>query len=172
MLSLIRTLYDITLLRKGPEDIPRSGIILALCFLLSIAALLSTTALVPDYDQQDAAIDFARWLLGVGCYAIVIAINRQTERMLQTQAALIGTGALISFGIVAVIVLLTPFFSRELAFMIAMLVLFWSVPVKGHIIARAINQHWYIGIVFAMTIFVLQFLFTTLLSTALSAGAE
>jgi hypothetical protein len=37
------------------------------------------------------------------------------------------------------------------------LILIWSVPVKGHIIARAIDSHWYTGIAIAMTIFITQY---------------
>jgi hypothetical protein len=37
------------------------------------------------------------------------------------------------------------------------LVLLWSVPVEGHILARTIDRHWYVGIVVAMAVFIFQF---------------
>jgi hypothetical protein len=35
----------------------------------------------------------------------------------------------------------------------------WALAVRGHIIARAIDRHWYLGITFALLIFVLQYVF-------------
>jgi hypothetical protein len=42
--------------------------------------------------------------------------------------------------------------------------LLWSVPVEGHIIARAMGRHWYIGILIAITVFVLQFVIYSAMS--------
>jgi hypothetical protein len=42
--------------------------------------------------------------------------------------------------------------------LVANLILLWSVPVEGHIIARAISRHWYIGVLIAIAVFVLQYI--------------
>ena len=44
-----------------------------------------------------------------------------------------------------------------MAGLIATLIIFWSVPVEGHIMARAIGQHWFIGIGIAVIAFMLQY---------------
>jgi hypothetical protein len=60
---------------------------------------------------------------------------------------------------VAAFVLLNPFLGASLASVLVWLILIWSVPVKGHIIARAIGRHWYVGIAISVTIFILQYMF-------------
>jgi len=40
------------------------------------------------------------------------------------------------------------------------------VPVEGHIIARAIDRHWYVGIVIAVGVFIFQYVINLLLTSA------
>jgi hypothetical protein len=44
------------------------------------------------------------------------------------------------------------------------LLLFWSIYVKGHIVSRAINRDWYVGLVIAIAVFLLQYAFSTAVS--------
>jgi hypothetical protein len=44
------------------------------------------------------------------------------------------------------------------------LLLAWSVRVKGHIIARTIDCEWYLGILIAISVFVLQYAFSTVVT--------
>ena len=161
MLPLIKTLYDITLLRKGPEDIPRSFLLFSVTIALWLFAAMITVVLIDYFDQNDFAIAVFSAVISVLCYVAVLASTGHTSRYLQTLSAIIGCGALISMVSVAGIVLLTPFLGAGLAGIAAMIILFWSVPVKGHIIARAIGQHWYTGIVIAMVIFLIQVAITS-----------
>ena len=85
-------------------------------------------------------------------------INGKPSRLLQTISAIVGCGALISLAFVAEYILLLPFLGDVFTGLIANLLLLWSVPVEGHIIARAIDRHWYIGILIAVVVFVLQYL--------------
>lgn len=158
--KLLQTLFDIALLRRGPEDIPHSWLMLNLCIGLWLSALLATTVMIANFDKIDAGIAVGSAAVGVFCYFVVLSIAGFGARLLQTLSALIGAGALISFAMLAILVLMTPFFGRNIANLGAFLLLVWSVPVKGHIIARAINQHWYAGIVIALAIFLLQLAFT------------
>ena len=64
MLSLIRTLVDITLLRKGPEDIPYSWVLLHMCIALWMLALLATAALITNFDATDAWVSLASAIVG------------------------------------------------------------------------------------------------------------
>jgi hypothetical protein len=85
--------------------------------------------------------------------------------LLQTIAAILGCGALISFAFVAEYVLFLPFLGEVPTGLIANLILLWSVPVEGHIIARAIERHWYIGILIAIGVFVLQYVVYSVVSS-------
>jgi hypothetical protein len=164
VLPLIRVLFDMTLLRNGPEDIPRSWLMLYMCVGLWVLGLVATTVLIQNFNTAEAWVGLASWVLGLICYVVILIFMGYSNRSLQTVAAIAGVGAIISFAMLAELVLLTPILGSNLANFGAVLILFWSVPVKGHIIARAIERHWYIGIVFATSIFALQFAFTSALT--------
>ena len=73
-------------------------------------------------------------------------------------------GALIFLGQVAGLIFLTPFLGAALAQIFIYLLLAWSVRVKGHIIARTIDCEWYLGILIAISVFVLQYAFSTVVT--------
>lgn len=162
--KLLSILFDIALLRRGPDELPFSWVVLNLCIGLWLLALFATTVILANFDLRDAGIAVGSAVVGVFCYSLVLAIRGFSARFVQTASALIGTGALISFAMLAVLVLMTPFVGRNIANLVAFLLLVWSVPVKGHIIARAANWHWYAGIAIALAIFMLQLTFTETLT--------
>ena len=157
VLPLLTTLLDIVLLRKGPESIPRSYILFALIVAFWLFSSLTVMSLIEQYDEHDFFIGIFTALVALGCYAATIVIAGFPARVLQTMSAILGCGALISFAFVAELVLFTPFLGKTITNLVAQLMLLWSVPVEGHIIARAIDRHWYIGIVIAIVVFVLQY---------------
>lgn len=158
VLPLIRTLFDIVLLRKGPDAIPRSGVLLTMIIGLWLFSSLAAVALIEQFDETDFFLGLFSGLVGIVCYAVLVVASGNMPRMLQTVAAILGCGALISLAFVAEYVLFLPFLGELTTGLIANLILLWSVPVEGHIIARAINCHWYLGIVIAIVVFVLQYL--------------
>ncbi len=60
--------------------------------------------------------------------------------------------------------LLLPLLGTVVTGLIANLILLWSVPVEGHIIARAIDRDWYIGILIAVLVFGLQLIIYQIIS--------
>ena len=116
-------------------------------------------------EQDSLAIAVAVAVVGVVCYLGVLVLTDRLDRGLQTLSAIVGTGALISFALVAELVLLTPLIGAVAADFGAIIIVFWSVPVKGHIIARAIDQHWFAGIAIAMAVFILQVALSEALTT-------
>jgi hypothetical protein len=104
--------------------------------------------------------------LSLVCYAIAIVLAGYSHRLLQSLTAIIGCGAIIFFAQVAGLVTLSLFFGAALAQIIVYLLLFWSVHVKGHIISRTINREWYVGLIIAIAVFILQYAFSTTVSPA------
>jgi hypothetical protein len=157
VLPLIRTLFDIVLLRKGPEDIPRSWLLFNLIVLLWLFSSLAAVALIEQFDETEFFLGLFSGVIGIACYAAIVVVSGRPGRVLQTISAILGCGALISLAFVAEYVLFMPFLGEVPTGLIANLILLWSVPVEGHIIARAMGSHWYVGIVIAIAIFVLQY---------------
>lgn len=166
MLPLLTTLADIILLRKGPEAIPRSGLLFAIAVGLWLLSSLAGTALIDRIDEDEFLLGLYSALAGILMYSVVLVASGRAERLLQTLSAIIGCGALIFLVFVAEYVLFTPFVGERLTWIGANLILLWSVPVEGHIIARAIDQHWYIGIVIAISVFVLQLILYSYIASA------
>ena len=156
MLSLVSTLLDIALLRKGPDAIPRSWILLAMTVGLWLFSSLAGLALIARIDESDFLLGLFGGLVGIILYATIVVVSGHGDRLLQTVTAVIGCGALIFLAFLAEYVLFTPFVGERITWLVANLILLWSIPVEGHIIARAIDRHWYIGILLALAVFVLQ----------------
>lgn len=159
MQSLLRTLFDISLLRKGPADLPYSWIVLFLCIGLWLFALFATTAMIVEFDAVDAGIAVGSAAVGTLCDFVVLVMAGFGSRLVQTLSALIGCGAIISIAMLALLVLGTPFLGTNIAVLGVYVMMVWSLAVKGHIIARAIERPLFAGIVIALAIFLLQLAF-------------
>jgi len=167
VLPLIRTLFDIVLLRKGPEDIPRSAILLLMSLGLWLLAELTSLALIDRVDDSDFLNETFSLLLAVIYYSAVVVITGHGHRVLQTITAIVGCGALLALSFTVVFVIFGQFAGAIALELIVYLYLMWSVSVEGHIIARAIDRHWYIGILIALAAFALQF-FTFMVTASTS----
>jgi len=166
VLALIKTLFDIVLLRKGPEAIPRSWLLFLITVLLWLFSALAALALIEQFDDSDFFLGLFGGTVGLACYAALVVVSGHSDRLSQTMSAIIGCGALISLAFVAEYVLFLPILGGGATGLIANLVLLWSVPVEGHIIARAINRHWYLGILIAIGVFALQYFVYSLIAPA------
>ena len=156
MLPLIQTLLDIALLRKGPEHIPRSKLLLLLAIGLWLFAVLCQVALIKQIDESDFALEVFSALVGVTCYSAVIVGFGQAPRLIQTLTAILGCGALMAIVFTVAYIVLQAIGSPIMMLIVVWAIVLWSVSVKGHIIASAINRHWYLGLAIAVSVFVLQ----------------
>jgi hypothetical protein len=156
LLPLIQTLFEIALLRKGPQDIPRSNVLLALVILLWLLAVLFQVALIQTIDESDFALEVFSALVGVICYSAIIVAFGKAPRLTQTITAILGCGALLAFTFALAYVVLQAIGSPVLMLLVVWAIVLWSVSVKGHIIASAIDRHWYAGLAFAVAVFILQ----------------
>lgn len=155
VLLLLRTFVDVIALRKGPEHIPHSWLLLALTLLSLLFAFFCVTAL----GDRNYALSLFTSALGIGFYAVVVIIAGYYRRLVQTLTTVMGCGAILTMLFVAVFVLLRPLLGQELSDLVALLILFWSVFVDGHIMARAMGRHLFAGVAVAIVAFALQYVF-------------
>ena len=168
MQLIFKTYLDVILLRKGPEDFPKSALLLAVAVITIIFSQLLLHVVVETDFNANLLLDFAAELLKVGSYAVVLFVSGYISRITQTMTAIVGCTAILVLLFVAIFLLLRPFIGYELAGVIAWFVAPWLVLVEGHIISRAIQQHWFTGIAIAVVIFILQVSFYE----TFSAGPE
>ena len=155
---LLRTFLDIILLRKGPEHVPNSVVVLLVSFGLLVAATLLSAALVPSSGNDSIVSSFVSSLVGYALYWLVLAASGFGLRFVPTISAIMACGSILTILMILAAVVLAPIFGSAVAGVVVWLILFWSVPVKGHIIARAIERHWYTGIAISLTIFIMQYM--------------
>ena len=130
--------------------------VLLFAIALFLLAMFSSAILVEPNADGAVLVSIAVSVAGYGLYWIVLAATGFTHRFLPTVSTIMACGSILTILMVAAFVLLSPFLGTNFAAIVAWLVLIWSVPVKGHIIARAIEQHWYVGIAIALTIYIVQ----------------
>lgn len=136
---------------------PASSLVLVFAFGLLLLSMFCSNVLINPESGDNLLLSFVVALLGYVGYGFILVTSGFAKRFSQTISAIMATGSILTIMMVFVFVMFAPFVGNNIAGTFATLILFWSVPVKGHIIARAINRHWYVGIAIAMTIFVLQY---------------
>ena len=147
------------MLRKGPEQVPDSWLVFLFALILMQFASFVLSTLSNLGDDYSHLLTFITQLLGMGIYAAIFFATGFMRRIVPVLSAIIACGAILTLLFVAAYVMLNPFLGNDIAVVIATLIIIWSVPVEGHIIARGIEQHWYIGIVIAMIVFTAQYAF-------------
>ena len=147
------------MLRKGPEQVPDSWLVFLFALgLMQFASFVAAT-LINLGENYSHILTFITNLLGMAIYSAVLFLTGQMRRFVPIMSAVIACGSILTLLFVAAFVLLNPFLGGDIAVVVATLIIIWSIPVEGHIIARGIEQHWYIGIVIAMTVFIAQYAF-------------
>jgi hypothetical protein len=149
-------LLDIIALRKGPEHVPDSWLLFALSVALMIFASFSATVLIEALAEQDFRLTFATNVLGLVFYGAVLFVTGHSRRIVRALTCIIGCGAILTILFVAEFVLFRPILGAGAAGAIAAVIVLWSVPVEGHIISRAMERHWFVGIAIAVAAFILQ----------------
>jgi len=138
---------------------PASWLVFALALLLMQLTSVIGASLIDYGDNYSHLLAFLSNLLAITIYAAVLYVGGFSGRFLQTISAITGCGAILGLLFVGSYVMLTPFLGHNVAVVLATLFIFWSVPVEGHIIARAIERDWYLGIAIAMAVFIAQYAF-------------
>ncbi|MGI9199563.1 MAG: hypothetical protein ACR2QL_00790 [Woeseiaceae bacterium] len=156
MLPLIQTLFDIVRLRKGPEHIPRSTVLLILVIGLWLFAVLAQMVMIERIAEADFFYEIFSALVGVICYSAVVIGFGKAARLTQTITAILGCGALLSILFTVGYIVLQAVGNNTLTFLMVWAIVLWSISIKGHIIASAISRHWYLGLAIAVFVFILQ----------------
>ena len=123
---------------------------------LFVIAMATSGALVQPEAGDSILVSVSVSVLGYVLYWLVLVTTGFAHRFLPTVSSIMACGSILTIGMVIAFLALLPVVGTNTASLVAWLILIWSVPVKGHIIARAIGQHWYIGITIALTVYILQ----------------
>ena len=160
MLAYVQALLSVALRRKGPEDLPDSGFLLGLTFVVYL--LLQVPLGWIAYESSDVLVStivVSVILIVLGLWAL-LALTGFKSRFRQSLTAVLGTSALLS-------ALSIPFSwwrgitinyesGVALPSTIIFAIMVWSLVIDGHIISRAISKPFGIGLMIAVAFFFLQ----------------
>ena len=170
VLPLLTTLFEIIRLRKGPEVIPHSPVLFVMLLTTWIAASEIIVLLIPELDQSDFASGIALGAIALLIYAAFVVLSQKSGRVLRTLTAILGCGVVLQCLFIVSYSFLTPALGRGVAGVISYLLLLWSVPVEGNIIARATSRQWYVGFLVALAVFLIQIQLSVLFDPAVRSG--
>lgn len=145
-------------MRKGPEHVPDSAVVLLFAVGLLLLATSSASYNLATGEITGLAVSIGIAVLGYLLFWLVLVVTGFNRRLLPTIASIMACGSILTLAAVAATLLLTPIVDRATVATVYLLIAFWSVPVKGHIIARAIEQHWFVGNAISVIVFILQYL--------------
>ena len=157
MIKLIQNFLDIIMLRKGPDIIPSSWLVFLVAFSLLILSSSSVILLIESPSNQSPLINLLAYFGGILFYGGVLAFYGYFDRALQTITAIVACGSLITIAFVLEFIFLAPFIGKNFASLIASVIMLWSIPVEGHIIAFAIERKRFFGIAIAILALCFQF---------------
>ena len=156
VLTLFKTLVEIALLRKGPDSLPHSSVLLLIVAAIWLAVGAIGAMIVDTYDGQALLVDLILTTFGFGLYAVVVKVFDRSERLLRALTAILGCGAILGTTLFAGRYVLTTFLAVEETRLLSELILLWSILVEGHIIARSIDRPTVIGFLIALAVLIGQ----------------
>ena len=156
VLTLFKTLVEIILLRKGPDELPHSTVLLLYVAGMWFAVGAVGAMMVDTYNGQTLLADLILTSLGFGLYAVVVKVFEKSERLLRALTAILGCGAIFGAVLFAGRYVLTTVLGVEETPLFSEIILLWSILVEGHIIARTIDRQWVIGFLIALAVLIGQ----------------
>ncbi len=149
---LLRRFWDICLLRKGPEDVPASSVLLLILIITGLVLNgFRLNLLLPAIPAYALLITLPVYtLLMIVVVAAFMLLLGYQRRIVQTLTAMSGSGILLS-------TIILPFdyiisFAPDRFTMVSLIVLvmqLWSLVVLGHILTRALSVHQLMGVIIA-----------------------
>ena len=156
VLTLFKTLAEILLLRKGPDEIPHSSVLLLFVAGIWFAVGAIGVMIVDTYNGQTLLADLILTMVGFSLYAVVVKTFDRSERLLRALTAILGCGAILGITLFVGRYILTTILAVEETPLFSELILLWSILVEGHIIARTIDRQWVIGFLIALAVLFAQ----------------
>ena len=155
IVALARAMWQICTLRRGPQDLPASSMLMVLMLLLNaVASATLETIEIPATSAVMAAVIDAVVVV-ILIWALLQTTGKQ-NRFLQTVTAVAGTGLILSFFALPVVAWLAASVERRQDIGIPMLlwlaVFGWNLLVIAHVLRHAIDSNLVVGFVLAVAI--------------------
>jgi hypothetical protein len=143
MMELLRLYGQIALMRRGPQDVPASPLVL----LVTVAAFFGVICLVslalPPFPGPWALHLVVHVLFMLAWYAVLLRVQNKSERFLQTTTAIFGYQILLSPPILALSWLVRAFENQPVVWLpvivLTLILAVWAIAVGAHIVRAALE---------------------------------
>lgn len=156
MLTLLRTLIGIVLLRLGPDALPRSVFLVAVTFLAMLAVSFLGLAMSGGWQPWSLSFFLLSLGLSLGTYTLALRWRGFADRIPQTFSALFGASVIISLVEMPLLATGTLNAPNQAGILILLLLIAWSILVDGHILSRALEVPLVGGTLLALAVFSAQ----------------
>lgn len=154
--TIVRPFVEICFLRRAPQDLPDSTILLAIMLVAHTVTSILLNAVVLD-GWSALLAGFTDTLLVSILTGSILYLHSFTARIAQTLSAMTGTGAIISLAAI-------PLFTwhagaqqsgsaNPIAALLVFVIVAWSLAVSGHILRHALSVPYVLGIVVAVAFY-------------------
>ena len=176
MLTALRTIskafLEICLLRKGPQDLPKSTELLVLSlFMYTLIDVLLTVQSRPLVDALMVSFVDVGFLLLVTF--LILKQHKHLERWHQTMTALFGTGVVLGIFIFPLVFggVQNQYeeWLQQIIVLLFLIMVIWNVAVLAHIVRHAISTSAGIGVMIAILYVWMSSLLVTMLFPEISA---
>ena len=151
--TLSKAFLDICLLRKGPQDLPKSSVLLYLSLILyMVFDVLLTVQARPFEDALLVSFIDVGFLLGVIFF--ILKQHHYLDRWVQTITALCGTGVILGIFIFPLVYggaqNQYETWLQQIIIILFLIMVIWNIAVLAHIVRNAISTSLGIGIAIAI----------------------
>lgn len=152
MSAIFFRFIEIALCRKGPQDLPASGFLLALTLALNSTVLAISIFMFQRADvlrgMQQAVLGLASEFLFV--WVVLLAFNH-SSRMLQSMTAVLGVDTVISLAFIPLLVLMPAVPGQASVFLGVLMLglMLWGLIALGCILRHAVNVSLALGVAMA-----------------------
>jgi hypothetical protein len=155
--QFLRIFLDIVLWRRGPQDLPASGLLVAITLAAYVLVGAVQLALLDEPATTWLVFLIADPALLAASVWLLLRLYGHTERFQQTASAVLGTGALLGFALYLPLQILVTGLGFDPASPVAQasaLLLVVFVLVTGRILKLATGSSLFTGIAASLTYFV------------------
>ncbi len=170
--TISKAFLDICLLRKGPQDLPKSTVLLVLCFFMyTLIDVLLTVQARPFVEALMVSFVDVGFLLLVTF--LILKQHKHLERWHQTMTALFGTGVVLGIFIFPLVFggIQNQYeaWLQQIIVLLFLIMVIWNVAVLAHIVRHAISTSIGIAIMIAILYIWMSSLLITMLFPEISA---
>ncbi len=143
MTALARLYAQIALLRRGPQDVPASMLLLAITVVAYFAINLLVNAVLPGPSNTWLVVLAIDILFTLGWYTALLSVLRRRERVLQTTTAVFGYRTVLA-PLTFVTAWLVGRFGSEQSWQLPLVavyaaVMVWIVAANSHVLKAALE---------------------------------